>query len=570
MAGEFEVQGGNDAALFTLKVRRGEGMALLAMNWKDATPPDDFVGFAIEYQEPGGTQFWPLNNRLNFTEDQSQTQGKRQFSTLEAPIQKFRWVHFPFHAELDGDFGYRVTPVFMNADDTLRYGEQQTASIALGGDTYPGILNVGFTRGFISSQAFVDNYESAGDISELIPANADAGLTFQPTHPKKDEALPWMGFEARKGILDLLDAANADPAAQVRAIAYDLYEPEVVSRLQSLGARLQVIVDDSGSHHPDTSAESQAASQLAAAGAAVKRQHVLGLQHNKVVVVDGPTVKAVVCGSTNFSWRGFFVQNNNAATLHGQTAVAAYATAFDEYWNHDQDPATFEGTPSADWQDLGLDGIDAQVAFSPHSGGNAKLAEITDDIENHTTSSLFYSFAFLYQTPSLETAMQTVSEKPGLFVYGISDRHAGGIHLLDPGGNPEPVFPAALSANLPLPFSAEPSAAGGVRMHHKFAVIDFDQPTARVYFGSYNFSGAADTANGENVLVVRDRKVAVSYMVEALRIFDHYSFRVAQSTATTAQQPMLLKKPPRQPGDTPWWQKNYTDPPKVRDRELFA
>jgi hypothetical protein len=157
VADEFEVAGSNDSALFTLTVRRGEGMALLAMNWKDGMPPDDFVGFGIEYQEPGGTKFYPLNNRLNFTDDQSQTHGKMEFSTLEAPIQKFRWVHFPFHAGLEGDFLYRVTSVFMNDDDTLRYGDEQTASIALGGDTYPGILNVGFTRGFISSQAFVDN-----------------------------------------------------------------------------------------------------------------------------------------------------------------------------------------------------------------------------------------------------------------------------------------------------------------------------------------------------------------------------------------------------------------------------
>jgi phosphatidylserine/phosphatidylglycerophosphate/cardiolipin synthase-like enzyme len=568
MADDFEAEGGNAAALFTLKIRRGEGMALLSMNWKDGMPPDDFVGFAIEYQEPGGSKFYALNNRLNFSVDQSQGQGKRQFPTLEAPIQKFRWVHFPFHAELEGEFAYRVTPMFMNDDDSLRKGDEQTASIRLGGDTYPGVFNVGFTRGFISSQAFVDNYESAGPISELLPAKADAGLVFEPTHPKKDVALPWMGFEARKEILDLLDAAVADPDAQVRVIAYDLNEPEVVSRLDKLGARLQVIIDDSGSHHPDSSAESQAATQLEQSHAAVKRQHVLGLQHNKVIVVDGPTVKAVVCGSTNFSWRGIYVQNNNAATLHGQAAVAAYSAAFDAYWN--ETPAAFEGTASADWQDLGLDGLDAQVAFSPHSTDNAKLAEITDDIENHTTSSLFYSFAFLYQTPDLETALEHVSEKPGIFVYGISDRHAGGIHLRDPGGNPEPVFPAALSANVPPPFSAEPTAAGGVRMHHKFAVVDFDKPTARVYFGSYNFSSSADTKNGENVMIVRDRKVATSFMVEALRIFDHYSFRLAQNKAKKKQKPLVLHKPPRQPGDKPWWDEDWTDPMKTRDRLLFA
>src|SRR5579859_1974168 len=57
---DFIVTGQNAAALFTLKVYRGEGMALLAMNWKQGTPTPDFVGFAIEYQEPGGNQFYPV------------------------------------------------------------------------------------------------------------------------------------------------------------------------------------------------------------------------------------------------------------------------------------------------------------------------------------------------------------------------------------------------------------------------------------------------------------------------------------------------------------------------------
>jgi hypothetical protein len=55
MTDEFQISGRNDAALFTLKLHRGDGMALVAMNWKDGKPPQDFVGFAIEYKEPVAT-----------------------------------------------------------------------------------------------------------------------------------------------------------------------------------------------------------------------------------------------------------------------------------------------------------------------------------------------------------------------------------------------------------------------------------------------------------------------------------------------------------------------------------
>src|SRR5260221_9665776 len=139
---------------------------------------------------------------------------------------------------------------------------------------------------------------------------------------------------------------------------------------------------------------------VASAGRAnVLRQHMGSLQHNKTIAVNGPTVKKVVCGSTNLSWRGFFVQANNALVLTGQTAVDLFFAAFDNYFNGAaNDVAGFGDKPSADWMDLGLTGIDAKVAFSPHSAANAKLDGIGNDIRTNTTSSLLYSLAFLYET----------------------------------------------------------------------------------------------------------------------------------------------------------------------------
>jgi phosphatidylserine/phosphatidylglycerophosphate/cardiolipin synthase-like enzyme len=296
---------------------------------------------------------------------------------------------------------------------------------------------------------------------------------------------------------------------------------------------------------------------------------MLSLQHNKTIVVDGPVVQAVVCGSTNFSWRGFFVQSNNAMVLQGASAVKPFQAAFDNYWT--KVPSKFDETPSAVWSDLGLSGIDARVAFSPHSSSNALLQSIADDVGNQTTSCLFFSLAFLYQTPGpILESIKKVSGNDALFVYGISDRKVGGLDLLKPSGNISPVFPAALTKNVPKPFSAEPTGGGGIRMHHKFLVIDFDKPTARVYLGSYNFSSPADIKNGENLLLIRDRRIAVSYVIEALRIFDHYHFRVSAQAAKKARKELLLVKPPRNAGDAAWWADDYTNGRKIRDRELFA
>jgi len=62
----------------------------------------------------------------------------------------------------------------------------------------------------------------------------------------------------------------------------------------------------------------------------------------------------------------------------------------------------------------------------------------------------------------------------------------------------------------------------------------------------------------------------VSYVVEALRIFDHYHFRVARQEAEKAKRKLVLAKPPRSPEENLWWAEDYTNAQKIRDRELFA
>lgn len=573
---DFIAVGSNDKALFSLTLYRGEGMCLVAMNWKTATPTNDCVGFAIEYQVPGGSQFYALPNRITFpasTSSASASSAKLLSSRL-APFQKFRWVHFPYYADGPGTYTYRVTPVFMADDDSLSYGEVQEAGIELVAETYPGQLNVCFTRGFISSQAFVHKFGTNGGVGTILPQTANAGLDFKPKDPsKQEEALSWMGFEARDAILKTLDAAIADTTAQVRVAAYDFNDPEIVDRLKQLGNRLKIIIDDSGSHKGDSSAESQAADQLTQTAGSdnVQRQHMGGLQHNKVMIVDGSSTKIAIGGSTNFSWRGLYVQNNNAVVVQGEEPVRIFTEAFENLWNNPNNASGFHSTDSATWNDLGITGLDAKVTFSPHSSSNGMLKSIADDI-NATQSNLFYSLAFLYETKGvIQNAIKDVTTRDGTFVYGLSDKSVGGLDVQLPNGNPPIAFPGGLMQQVPPPFEAEATGGNGTRLHHKFVVVDFNKPTATVYTGSYNFSTAADTKNGENLFVIRDQRVATSYMIEALAMFDHYEFRdlEAKASASDAQQPIQLRKPPAD-GQDAWWSKYWKDPQRQHDRELFG
>lgn len=52
-----------------------------------------------------------------------------------SPIQRFRWIHFPYNIDTPGYFRYRITPAFMtgegDAEHSLSYGEVQEVKIEL-------------------------------------------------------------------------------------------------------------------------------------------------------------------------------------------------------------------------------------------------------------------------------------------------------------------------------------------------------------------------------------------------------------------------------------------------------
>lgn len=161
--------------------------------------------------------------------------------------------------------------------------------------------------------------------------------------------------------------------------------------------------------------------------------------------------------------------------------------------------------------------------------------------------------------------MEQTGQK-GIMVYGLSDKSVGGLDV-QKNGNPPVAYPED--------FEDESAGGSGARMHHKFVVIDFNKPTARVYTGSHNFSVAADTKNAENLFLIRDPRVATAYMIEAVSMFDHYQVRdlVAKKkkAETKGQKHSInLRLPPRKKGEKPWWDQYWTVKQKINDREMFG
>ena len=563
---------GTESAGFRGKLWRGEGMCLIGMDV--AAPEVDLVGFAIEVKSPGAKTYTALRNRLNFAYDRPSVQavtGARQFPSLLAPFQKFRWIHFPKDVQ-NGTYRYRLTKIHMPAEGKLTKGTALELGIALDPETLPGFLNVAFTRNFASSQAFAERY---GAQPALIPTKADDGLDFVKV---AGDAYAWLGFEALALLNGTLDAALADPTCSVALLAYDLNEPDIVARLEKLKGRLRAVIDNSKGHVEADSAESRAAARLAAsAGAAnVRRTHFKGLQHHKVIIVSrGGTPVQVLFGSTNFSFRGLYIQANNMVSVTSPEVAGLFARMFDAAF---ADPDHFAAHPLAgQWHEIRLAGRPPlSLCFSPHTDSNLSLGPVGQAIDG-ATSSVLFSIAFLNAIKSGPTrsALDRLAARP-LFSYGVVDEDSG-LALQKPDGSIGVVDFAYLAGKAPEPFRTEWSGGGGINIHHKFVVTDFNTPAASVFTGSSNLAPGGEAKNGDHLVRIQDPRVATAYAIEALRMFDHLHFRVkmkaeqAAPRAPGALPPLVLQKPTALSGRPAWFEGAYrVGSQKARDRVLFS
>ncbi len=557
----------NSGASASLKVKlwRGERMCLIGM---DVTAPeDDFVGFAIEVKSPGSPDYIPLRNRLNFDYTDAASKGVdgfRNFLSTTAPFQKFRWIHFPYDPG-DGAYLYRVTKMHMNGAGALRAGDQVAdLPITLDRVTYDNYLEVGFTRNFASSQAYADKF---GNNRAIIPAVPAEGLSFVKL---PGNVYSWLGFEAYELIFGLLDEVANDPQLAIDIFAYDFNKPDILARLEACGGRVRAVIDNSAEHGRDDSAESQAAARLAASAGedAVRRMHFKSLQHNKVLVVrrGGKAIK-VLFGSTNFSFRGIYIQANNALVFHSEEAAGLFGRAFELAFNG---AAAFARDGLSDkWSLVQANGLPvAHLCFSPHKSSDISLGPVGAAIDQ-ASSSVFYAIAFLNQIHSgpVREAVDRLMGKD-VFSYGVADKK-GGLEIHKPDGSVGLVDFNYLAKHAPEPFKTEWSGGSGIHQHDKFIVTDFNLPSAKVFTGSTNLSPSGETGNGDNLVMIEDSRVATAYAIEALRIFDHLHFRSNMQAAGVTSS-LTLARPPG-PGQQSWFNRFYVAGSQAsKDRRLFS
>ena len=604
-----------------VSARRGDAKTLLAF---DITVPADrqqLAGFTIQVKPPGKPSYF-LWNKLQFEHPEAHAQVAQEpaYSTVNAPLHRFRWVHVPGSdhqglAPKFGQYSYTVTPRYFDGQRKLKpLDPARSAEVVITLDRFTkGPIQLGFARGYCQSQAYVSHFGH-----KLVPAPKNAPLVFDTKQVAGKDATgktfsfldvyTWAGYTAREQIANVLNFVHDNPQRQLDVFAYDLSEPDIINALLDLGKakRVRVILDNAPLHKSAGNKKSpedgfEELFKGIAGPQAIQRGKFGRYAHDKIFIVYADAARQqplrVLTGSTNFSITGLYVNANHVLVFDDMTMAGVYAQAFTKAWDTQVAAAAFSKDPIATathtFKPAGIGTID--VDFSPHlpADKDKVLGRIVDRVkqESNLASGGSVMFALMAlenpvpagkpQPPNMvyET-LKTLHSSETIFSYGISDS-PGKVVLYGPdtkGGvlvSGKPGQPL-----MPPPFEQVPSIGSGHEIHHKFVVCGFGRADAVVYCGSSNLAEGGEQANGDNLIAVHDSDVATAFGIEALLLVDHYNFLNRLSAKTTNKSTLDAAGDNRAAakaaawflGTTAVWSVPYfaEGSTRARDRELFS
>jgi phosphatidylserine/phosphatidylglycerophosphate/cardiolipin synthase-like enzyme len=492
---------------------------------------------------------------------------RRWTPTDDAPLQKFWWVDFP-PSEESGEYTYDVRVKRFKTPKGTELSEDQQATVTLYvGPFEEERLEMAFTRGYLSSQAYHDRFQNKAIRPK--PKSIDYDTTLF------EKQYEWLGAHAREALFRFLDECLKDKAVTIDVLAYDLDEPDIISTLARFGPRLRLVLDNASLHSNDKALEPIAFAKLkkSAGAGRVKLGRFGRYQHNKVVVKrkNGKPIK-VLTGSTNLSVNGLYINANNLLIYDDPRVAKLYARVFDMAFTEDAKSAAFTASTLAkkEWK-IGGDGLPRTVfSFAPHSKPTFSLKRLVDELRNADSSLLFAVMGLRGSGDVLKT-LRTIHKDSRIFSYGVTDDEGredkSGNFVFYKPDQPAGILikSAALNKLVPQPFAKEYQEGLAHKVHHKFVVVDFNDSDPVLFTGSSNLAETGEEKNGDNLIAVYDRAIVTVFAIEAIRLVDHYAFRAAMSRATK-NTPVRLKK-----DEEKWW-KRYYDPEsiKYRERLLFV
>jgi hypothetical protein len=549
---------------FSVKAYVGDKKTLLAFNFASQANAKNLAGFSIFCQPPGQVPGYYLGNELQFEDPSKHKQVATEHpnSTANAPIQKYRWTHYPgtAHQGLSpdlGDYTYTVTPRYFDSSGSMQ-ALDPALSVAVKVPVGPfkkGAMTLGFTRGYMQSEAYVHHFgkqtpvvpktkQLEFDTSTQAGTNNGQPVTFAQIYN-------WMGETAREQVFDVLNRVLNDPSLTLKVFAYDLNEPDVVKILLTLAeqGRVRIILDNAKLHLTQKGAKAKTPEdqftdqfeQQKKGASDILRGSFARYSHDKIFIVgrNGGSAIQVLTGSTNFSLTGLYVNANHVLVFQDANVAAHYDEVFEKSWqvlSSNKSPSktaanAFSNTSLATQPYSSQAGFvpKMDITFSPHT--DADVSKILGDMSNRILQEAHSAkgnvlFAVMQLTGSQSPVYKTLGDlhaTQSVYSYGISDAPQG-IFLYSPAqatgvqvtGKPSNVI-------LPPPFDQVPSPPGH-EIHDKFVVCGLNGNDPVVYCGSSNLASGGEAQNGDNLLAIHDADVATAFAIEALGLVDHYNF----------------------------------------------
>ena len=233
--------------------------------------------------------------------------------------------------------------------------------------------------------------------------------------------------------------------------------------------------------------------------------------HNKFIIVDANNVDSalVLTGSTNFTSNNLFTEANNMVIINDQALARAYTLEFNEMWgsdgpNHNASASRFgeEKTKNTPEKFL-IGGVPVELYFSPSDGTTAAIKNAIEQTDHN------FDFALLTITNDDLAMAIAYQVGPGVTPRGIVQTPSG-------SGN---------DYDLLLSYGVDMITLAGTsrQLHHKYGIVDHSNPESdpTVITGSHNWSGAAETTNDENTLIIHDATVANQFYQEFMALYNY-------------------------------------------------
>jgi phosphatidylserine/phosphatidylglycerophosphate/cardiolipin synthase-like enzyme len=206
------------------------------------------------------------------------------------------------------------------------------------------------------------------------------------------------------------------------------------------------------------------------------------LMHNKILIIDH---RVVWIGSGNFTVYAFYRNHDNFIRIANSSVAKYYEKKFTKLYNHDTKP--IEPYLSKD----------IEIYFAPDSDIEKRLlARI-----NHAKHSIYF-LVYAFTNQKIAKALVNAHHR-GVVVKGVFDKAQDKYQKYSRYG-------WLKSKGLLVKYDKN-----RYKLHHKVIIID----EKVVVTGSYNFTNKANKINAENIMVIKSRVVAKSYINEFEKIY---------------------------------------------------